>query len=352
MYKLNSIHYLRGIAALLVVAFHAKFMLNDTYSQINLGNLLFQSGEAGVDLFFIISGFIIALSTEKYQSASSFVIKRFFRIYPVFFICLIFVAIMKYGQYDITRLFTSLLLIQSNYSAAGPTFGYNLLYPAWTLTFEIYFYLVFMISMWINQRHRVLISISFIIIPFVILQNTFINEINLNGRLSFATPNGLGFLKVPASPMMIEFVYGLLAYYIYRYHKLTINFGTFITCLIIYGCSLSSGYRYGPGPVNFGMCAGLVIAASILYEKKHAIRNIKPLAILGDISYSLYLVHTIVLELMIRYETSIPIYSQSKGFTKLTLFIMTSIILSLFFYKYIEKPMIGLSRRFLKKHAA
>ncbi|HEG2001851.1 TPA: acyltransferase family protein [Enterobacter asburiae] len=60
-----SIHYLRGIAALLVVLFHFRDKLNNVYTQKDLGDLLFGGGLAGVDLFFLISGFIIVYSTKK-----------------------------------------------------------------------------------------------------------------------------------------------------------------------------------------------------------------------------------------------------------------------------------------------
>lgn len=65
MSKVMSIHYLRGLAALAVVAFHLRPALDNIYAQKNLGQMLFSNGNAGVDLFFIISGFIITLSTEK-----------------------------------------------------------------------------------------------------------------------------------------------------------------------------------------------------------------------------------------------------------------------------------------------
>ncbi|HGW7527480.1 TPA: acyltransferase family protein [Escherichia coli] len=64
-YKIQSIQALRGIAAMLVVLGHMNVYLNDVYVQKNLGDLLFYNGVIGVDIFFVISGFIIALATEK-----------------------------------------------------------------------------------------------------------------------------------------------------------------------------------------------------------------------------------------------------------------------------------------------
>ncbi|HCR1927425.1 hypothetical protein AF35_00289 [Enterobacter roggenkampii CHS 79] len=90
MQQVRSIQYLRGIAAILVVGFHFRGNLNDIYPIKNFGDLMFISGSFGVDLFFMISGFIIALSTAKSEDnmLTKYVVKRFFRIYPLFIITL------------------------------------------------------------------------------------------------------------------------------------------------------------------------------------------------------------------------------------------------------------------------
>ncbi|EJH5927203.1 acyltransferase family protein, partial [Escherichia coli] len=54
-----SIHYLRGVAALFVVLFHLRSIIAGAYAQENLGDILFDYGYFGVDLFFMISGFVI-----------------------------------------------------------------------------------------------------------------------------------------------------------------------------------------------------------------------------------------------------------------------------------------------------
>ncbi|RAY33797.1 acyltransferase, partial [Enterobacter kobei] len=89
MNKIQSIHLLRGMAALFVVLFHFRGYLNGVYAQKDLGTILFGSGAFGVDLFFMISGFIIALSTQSITSKTVFAIRRFFRIYPAFIVIFI-----------------------------------------------------------------------------------------------------------------------------------------------------------------------------------------------------------------------------------------------------------------------
>lgn len=65
-----------------------KWMINNIYAQNDLDDLLFISGNFGVDLFFVISGFVICLSTEKVEClmAIRFIVRRFFRIYPLLII--------------------------------------------------------------------------------------------------------------------------------------------------------------------------------------------------------------------------------------------------------------------------
>ncbi|RAY17555.1 acyltransferase family protein, partial [Enterobacter kobei] len=65
-------HLLRGIAGISVVLYHFKGYLNGVYAQKDLGQILFGSGAFGVDIFFMISGFIIALSTQNITSKAIF----------------------------------------------------------------------------------------------------------------------------------------------------------------------------------------------------------------------------------------------------------------------------------------
>src|SRR5690625_7758215 len=86
-----SVHYLRGLAALLVVCFHYRYYLNESFPVVDIGDILFSNGAYGVDLFFIISGFIICYFTESIVKfpALSFSMKLFFRIYTLLFVSML-----------------------------------------------------------------------------------------------------------------------------------------------------------------------------------------------------------------------------------------------------------------------
>lgn len=117
--RILSIQYMRGIAAILVVFFHYRFMLNNRYAQEDLGGI-FSYGGLGVDLFFMISGYIIAFATRSDSSINNFIVRRIFRIYPAYIsviaILLIIVPNIKFNP----DLLKSILFINHDYSKPAP----------------------------------------------------------------------------------------------------------------------------------------------------------------------------------------------------------------------------------------
>lgn len=345
-----SIQYLRGIASLLAVLFHYRFFLNDVYAQKNLGDLLFLNGIVGVDLFFLISGFVIVLSTQKNFSYKSFFIKRFFRIYPLYLFCLLFVIINE--SIPIKTMINPLLLINDDYHSLGPCFGYTKIVVAWTLSYEICFYFIFMISLMISGKYRTLIS-SLVIV----LINTGINiyfggkftldgyyAVNINENIT-----GYSIIRFLSSPMFYEFIFGMWLCEFYlrfdKYNKLKnilpykqflyISVSAFLFFII-------SGVNGGHGLQNGGIFAFILLLGVIIYEKYEGIRFRSVLFFMGEISYSLYLVHLIY---PVPYVTKFKIEGFSLFFLKLMLSIGLSYLASIL----IEKPFMNLSKKLIKR---
>lgn len=355
MERIRTIHYLRGIAALLVVAFHLRSNLNNVYAQSNLGDLLFQSGSSGIDLFFIISGFIIALSTSSNSSAFVFAIKRFFRLYPVFIISLIVVYFIFPGNkiHDFIR---SAVLLHNNYNLDAPFFGYNMLVPAWTLTYEIYFYLIFMLSMLINHKYRSVICSVFILTCVIGLQYIFNGYVGFSGRDVAEINSGniiFSFGRLMSSPMLLEFIFGMMLYE-FRFILKKVPFVEMVLfmCISFFICSYFSTFRYFPGPFNFGLWALVLLFGVISYESQKSISESKILSFLGDISYSLYLTHVIVMNAFHTYLRDSPIYSMGPGFAKLFYIMSICILVSWICFNLIEKPMINVGKRLLQYRIA
>ena len=91
--RISSLDALRGIAALAVVLYHYTFRYNALYGHnFSLEPLsVLKYGHLGVQLFFIISGFVIYLSIENTQSIKKFASNRFARLYPAYW-CAVFVT--------------------------------------------------------------------------------------------------------------------------------------------------------------------------------------------------------------------------------------------------------------------
>src|SRR5690625_3927015 len=175
-----SVHYLRGLAALVVVCFHYRHYLNESFPVVNIGDILFSNGAFGVDLFFIISGFIICYSTRRTERfrTLSFVLKRGFRIYPLLFFSL-FLFILFFDTQD-HSLLSSFIPLHADYEARGPTYGFHLHSPVWTLTYELAFYLLFFFALLFTHRHMQLLAIGGIVIVFLILQLLMFDRISLD----------------------------------------------------------------------------------------------------------------------------------------------------------------------------
>lgn len=145
MHKFISIQAARGIAALMVLAFHAM-SVDAKYSSAGLLSSALSFGQTGVDLFFVVSGFVMAVTTRRRSGAHDagrFLVHRAARIYPtywVYFFALLAVyavapAIVNSSQGGRVDLWHSFLLL--------PSATLPLLMVAWSLTLELWFYVVF-----------------------------------------------------------------------------------------------------------------------------------------------------------------------------------------------------------------
>lgn len=356
MEKVRSIHYMRGIAALLVVAFHLRSNLNGVYAQKDLGSLLFSSGSAGVDLFFIISGFIIALSTSSLKNSNpvDFIVKRFFRIYPMLIISLIALFLIMPDQ-SLMEYIRSAIPLHLNYHDEAPFFGFNSLMTAWTLTFELYFYLLFVVSMSLSHRNRTFICSLLIVMLFVSTQMYYNGGIDFSGKSSAEISNVsnsvLIIAKLSSSPMMLEFIFGMTLYE-YRCYLAKV-FGSrqvLIMCITTYLILFMSGYRYFFGPLNFGLWGIILAVGTVCYEQKNEIKHNSTLSFFGDISYSIYLVHIVVIEFFRTYWPDFPIYNQGPGLARFIMLMSISIGISYLSFKFIEMPCVKLGKILIRKN--
>ena len=154
MRTLLSIQHLRGVAALMVVFFHC---FQWTWTP-------FPTGQAGVDLFFVISGFVMWTVTERQpQSPAEFLRRRFARIAPPYWLATLLAAGLALAwpalfleiRVDPEHLWKSLLFLPHRDPFGNP---FPVLPVGWTLIYEVFFYLVFAFAMLFGRARMAVLT--------------------------------------------------------------------------------------------------------------------------------------------------------------------------------------------------
>ena len=289
--KLSSIQVARGVAALAVVAFHMLATQPKYFSGTDVLPEFFEFGESGVDLFFVISGFVMVLTTRgrhgQPREVGKFAWNRFFRIYPtywvyylalipVFFLLPGFINSSQGGKVD---LFTSFFLL--------PSETLPLLLVAWTLTIELWFYVVFSLILFLPER---------LLVPALGVWLVILVALNWNGPFG-ATP----WLAVPGHALAIEFVFGAGVALLFRrippIGSLVLAVAG-VAVLATIGWATIVSPTSGAGlqrPFTLGVGYALLMLAATSFEYRRGIGPVARLSILGDMSYSIYLAHVLVL---------------------------------------------------------
>lgn len=285
---LNSIQYLRGIASLLVVASHFQVQQNRYGNQDYWIDLNF--GAMGVDLFFIISGFIICLITlKRATSPISFLRDRIIRVVPLYWVftaIMIFFALtlpnlLKTAQFDLMHVLASLFFVPRYHPVLVHEI-YPILIQGWTLNYEMFFYLLFSISLAIPKNISIKVVIfTLALLSLIGLLSDFNNEI----------------LYTITSLHLLEFLCGIVLGVLYSKNRIpSIN-----TCavLLVFGILIFLLGRSDTIEMTrvlaFGIPSLFLVMFGLAHEKRGSVVKCKTLKILGDSSYSLYLSHTFVL---------------------------------------------------------
>ena len=346
---LKSIHYTRGFAALLVVMFHYSFMY---IGKIEPFNTAFLNGGFGVDLFFLISGFIISYVTERNGSVGNFFLKRFFRIYPLFLFILIVSSIflVRYNVHPIWSMVKSGLFILQDYNKPAPEFDFNFIGPAWTLSYEIWFYFIFGLAMMINHKHRVLIASAILLAQVFLLQLTFTGSMSLNssyvaaiGDSSYADHA----LKFFSTSLHLEFLLGMWLCEAFKRDWLKLNpakaYPAILVLITFSGWLYFSHIVYGSGLTKFYLIALPLFMAIIIYEANGNIFNSRILTFLGDMSFSIYITHFFIMYLLLEHP---PFYwDHASNLTKLVTSTIAAVALAYILHKLVELPFIRLGKK-------
>ena len=340
--KLNLLQVYRGIAAILVVMVHLTIKSAENLNQVTFFNL-FQAGWSGVDYFFVLSGFIMVYvhrsAIGKPEQLKSFLVKRAVRIYPIYWIvtlialCL-FLVIAGFAHYQDLSLgyvIMSLLLIPQKDKA--------ILEVAGTLMYEINFYLLFSIAIWLKPKHSVPLIAAWLLVTI------------LNYRKIIKFPHDSFLLETVFGNLNLELVLGCLAAYIVIKYNNNIGkyrwilFGIANLGYVILGILTSWGY-IGFGRIHtFGVLAALLIIAATSIDLNDSPKVPKILTYLGDASYSIYLTHLPVITAITKIMQKANLAKYFDSFFAPALLALFAVVFGCLFYSLIEKPLTAYLRK-------
>jgi peptidoglycan/LPS O-acetylase OafA/YrhL len=357
--EIQSIAFLRGVACLFVALYHLKSSTPNDSIFYNL----FKFGAFGVDLFFMISGFVIVVATVRDSRVDSFLIKRIFRIYPPLIAAVVFQIYFNDKPISIGNFFAAIIPLHNDYSLKAPDFGFSFLIVAWSITFELAFYLLFMISMLASHKYRAVICAVVITAMVAGSQYYFNGEVNL--LYAWATPSipesnsALQFMRVFGCSIMLEFIAGMALAYLYMrtdikstaLNRSALTFIAVASAMYIVPSYLG-GYNRGIGLAGYGFWSLLILTTCLLAEKIGVIKWNSKMIFIGTISYSLYLFHIPVHELIKSLNpTSFGEIKNNeiKAFCVMSFELTASIIVAYISYILIELPSVSAARALIGK---
>lgn len=320
MGQIQSVQYLRATAALMVVGYHATRW---TPWRLDVG-------AAGVDVFFVISGFILwTIAAERPVTVETFLTRRWVRVAPIYWLLTVLVAALAAlwpgliwdAQPTWSHLILSLAFIQHLNPSGEP---FPVVTPGWSLNYEALFYVIFAASLLAPQRLR-LATISFGLLAVPIF----------------------GLLVPPAyylgaNLMFLQFIAGVwLAHW--RLHRVIasrtqgwvmVGAGVLIFAVL----QVTGFYDNLWRPLLWGVPAFLTVAGLVTVEARGGLPTIGWLKLIGNASYSIYLVHIVALQLLTHVVSSGRIWF-------VPIAVAVSVAGGIACYYGLECPLIGLFRR-------
>ena len=386
---LYNIQFLRFVAAMLVVLYHSATQLpgNDSVFQF-----VFSTGEslgfAGVDIFFVISGFIMAHtasgqsgSTMSSDFARRWLARIFSGYWPFFVLAVVIFGLFRAGHFADSNLLKSFFLWPQ-------ALNHILLEITWTLSYELYFYLLFsLLILFSTPRNRnVLIWLAFVSVLVLNLYRHFVAH-------SFSPDNiyYLGFWsQFLTAPFLLEFFGGALVAGWLKKRPDGPALSWFLAGAVlflaggwinesVYSGLIEQGFHVVPRVFVYGLPACMLLAGLVRLERNadeaKPINETRPVsnrlepglrpalgfrapirfsALAGGASYAIYLSHILILTVVWNsgFNQLIASWSGNMIITAYLVLMLSILGYSMLHYAFLEKPLHRLFKRWIGLHPA
>jgi exopolysaccharide production protein ExoZ len=324
-----SVQALRGVWALVVVTFHAVIMLRDRLG-FDVGMF---GGAGGVDLFFVISGFTMILTTQKLWGQQyvswSYLRRRLIRIVPLYWIVTtVKLCILVAGG---NAIFTSWHSIASYLFIPARNSLYEIfpvMTPGWTLYFEMFFYSLIALCLYLRKAPLVPVTILFgglAIVGFVL------------------RPFELAILRV-IDPQLLEFVFGMwIGKWVIAGKKLSRPVAGFVllSCIGMIAVTntlplfITDQYRF----IIWGIPSAFLLYAALSLDSL-PLWKARPLQVIGGASFAIYLTHDFAISIVRVFLQQLHVHGALAIVWVMPLVLGVATIIGIYVNRKVEKPMI------------
>jgi exopolysaccharide production protein ExoZ len=345
--KIENIQALRGVAILLVVLAHLTAIEQKYGHGDGILPHFFAFGVSGVDLFFVISGFVVVTVT-RHCFKQPFAVGHFFynrvsRVYPLYWlyslavlgIYLLRPEMVNAAQGHRVNILESFMLL--------PQDLLPLLNVGWALVHVMYFYLVFTLLLFAPERQFPTLTVVWALA--VVMGNLVYRYAVLTGPTAS--------IKLITHPLTLEFIGGCLVAKLIHSGTRQHGFKALVLGGVLFITGMSIYYSGSPGPVPkgwlraalFGFPYAIVVYGAVALEMNSARIFPRFLSFVGDASYSIYLSHVFVLSAIGRTWSMVSRRGPLDNIIMILLGVIVAIIVGRVSYRIIEIPMLSLARR-------
>lgn len=336
MKRIEFLDGLRGVAIIMVICFHA---FSKWPSIVPYGNTygdfpLFKYGNLGVQLFFLISGFVILMSLEKHKNFFQFFYKRWLRLFPAMLIATILIYPTAHFFYErpagmptTSSIIPGLFFIEPNWIEDLTGIKINPLEAAfWSLYIEFKFYFIFGVSYFLFGDKKAILAILSFYVLFII--GSFFS---------------IGFLLSLSSTLsLIQFGWFASGSLAYLYFVSKEN--RYLYLSVLTGFSETYQFRHDLQSWLFSIFILLLFFVPIYFQKARSLLSNSVLLFLGFVSYPLYLIHeNTMISLICKVSKIIDIPSILLPLVPIAILIFIAFIITKILEPFVRKMIIQIS---------
>jgi exopolysaccharide production protein ExoZ len=343
--RIEPLQVLRGLAAILIMAKHALYEV-DLISPIDFNYGVYRNYTVGIDIFFVLSGFImiyISRGQSGFSAARTFIFRRVLRIIPIYWFYTFLLAAVAFiipqvlGKAEFIPIdFIKSLLFIPYFNSVGDMQPF--LANGWSLNYEMYFYAIFAVCLILPVRYSLLAMAAY----FTVSVSTDFFEVNNEIVSSFY-----------GKEIVLEFLTGAVIGYLFIKNIRLPSWFFYVGLAFILGSVLALFFtqtleNYGIY-YNKPLVGMLSVLLLVLPKKSEYFSMPRWSVLIGDSSYTLYLAHPFAIGAVTQMVLLMGWQSIIHPWIIFAIVFLTSIIGSYIAYRLIEKPLLSLTKKLVYK---